>query len=122
MKKSLQSLLKDGDPILQEPTLAPDEIEWMRHLVIAAEGKKPASNWTMRIAYASAFAAVIGVSGWLNYETTSRNAAMVADSRSPGPSGPGLAGVARGERRQLQFATPGGTRVIWVFDSNFEMR
>jgi hypothetical protein len=27
-----------------------------------------------------------------------------------------------GERRQLQFATPGGTRIIWVFNSEFEMR
>jgi hypothetical protein len=25
-----------------------------------------------------------------------------------------------GERRQLQFATPGGTRVIWVFNPEFE--
>jgi hypothetical protein len=23
------------------------------------------------------------------------------------------------ERRQLQFASPGGTRIIWVFDSDF---
>ena len=23
------------------------------------------------------------------------------------------------ERRQLQFATPGGTRIIWVFDPEF---
>jgi hypothetical protein len=25
-------------------------------------------------------------------------------------------------RRQLQFATPGGTRIIWVFDSDFEVK
>ena len=24
--------------------------------------------------------------------------------------------------RQLQFATPGGTRIIWVFDSEFEVK
>jgi hypothetical protein len=27
---------------------------------------------------------------------------------------------ATGARRQLQFATPGGTRVIWVFDPEFK--
>jgi hypothetical protein len=27
-----------------------------------------------------------------------------------------------GERQQLQFATPGGTRIIWVFDSQFEVK
>jgi hypothetical protein len=29
-------------------------------------------------------------------------------------------GSDRENRRQLQFATPGGTRVIWVFDSKFQ--
>jgi hypothetical protein len=119
MKNDLRELLKEGDPVVHEPAMAPDEMEWMRHLVVAAEGEKPSASWTMRVAYASAFAVVIGVSAWLNYETTSRDAAVAADARSPGPSGPGLA---RTERRQLQFATPGGTRVIWVFDSKFEMR
>jgi len=27
-----------------------------------------------------------------------------------------------GERRQLQFSTPGGTRIIWVFDSEFQLK
>jgi hypothetical protein len=26
------------------------------------------------------------------------------------------------ERRQLQFSTPGGTRIIWVFDPQFTMK
>jgi hypothetical protein len=26
---------------------------------------------------------------------------------------------AAGAHRQLQFASPGGTRIIWVFDSEF---
>lgn len=26
------------------------------------------------------------------------------------------------ERQQLQFSTPGGTRIIWVFDSQFEIK
>jgi hypothetical protein len=30
--------------------------------------------------------------------------------------------VRPGERRQLQFATPGGTRIIWTFDSDFSVR
>ena len=27
-----------------------------------------------------------------------------------------------GGRQQLQFATPGGTRIIWVFDAEFEVK
>jgi hypothetical protein len=116
MKNSLQKLLQEGDPITHEPAMTPDEIEWMRHLVVASEGRTPRTSWSMRVAYASAFAAVIGVSGWLNYETT-REAQPTSAANNAG-SLP----TARSERRQLQFATPGGTRVIWVFDSNFEMR
>jgi hypothetical protein len=26
------------------------------------------------------------------------------------------------DRQQLQFSTPGGTRIIWVFDPNFEVK
>ena len=26
------------------------------------------------------------------------------------------------ERRQLQFATPGGTRIIWTFDPDFSVK
>ena len=26
------------------------------------------------------------------------------------------------QKQQLQFATPGGTRIIWVFDSEFEVK
>jgi hypothetical protein len=29
---------------------------------------------------------------------------------------------AAGDRQQLQFATPGGTRIIWVFDPAFEVK
>ena len=28
----------------------------------------------------------------------------------------------RAETRQLQFATPGGTRIIWVFNSEFDLK
>jgi hypothetical protein len=39
------------------------------------------------------------------------------DGASP-DDGTGLAA----ERQQLQFATPGGTRIIWVFDSQFDVK
>jgi hypothetical protein len=28
----------------------------------------------------------------------------------------------RAQKQQLQFATPGGTRIIWVFDSEFDIK
>ena len=32
------------------------------------------------------------------------------------------AAPSEGEKRQIQFATPGGTRIIWVFDSEFKVK
>ena len=32
------------------------------------------------------------------------------------------AGGGDGDRRQLQFATPGGTRIIWIFDQNLRLQ
>jgi hypothetical protein len=33
-----------------------------------------------------------------------------------------VAPAANAERRQVQFSTPGGTRVIWTLDPEFELR
>jgi hypothetical protein len=38
----------------------------------------------------------------------------VENGREAPPAGNG--------RQQLQFATPGGTRIIWVFDAEFEVK
>ena len=40
--------------------------------------------------------------------------------RTPGQ--PSAASGGGGERRQLQFATPGGTRIIWIFDQNLRLQ
>jgi hypothetical protein len=51
-------------------------------------------------------------------------AGVVAGRRLPPPrEAPAIAradAAAPAARRQLQFATPGGTRVIWVFNPEFE--
>ncbi len=50
---------------------------------------------------------------------------MVGPAPAPGATEP-LAtiggGGADGDRRQLQFATPGGTRIIWIFDQNLRLQ
>jgi hypothetical protein len=33
-----------------------------------------------------------------------------------------MSAPADGERRQVQFATPGGTKIIWTIDPNFQLR
>ena len=42
-----------------------------------------------------------------------------AESREEAVTAP--APAPDGERRQLQFATPGGTRIIWTLDPQFKL-
>jgi hypothetical protein len=49
-----------------------------------------------------------------------REAAMIANDRSASDGGSEPDRVV--QKQQLQFATPGGTRIIWVFDSEFDIK
>jgi hypothetical protein len=113
--KNLRTLLRDGDPIAHEPPLSSDEVEWMRHVVLTTKARPRIGPWVMRVAVASAFGLVAGAGIWWNTTAEQSSHAYAAKSASAAPAAPG-------ERRQLQVTTPGGTRVIWVFDSNFDMR
>jgi hypothetical protein len=55
----------------------------------------------------------------LQRATRQMDDASAAGSPVPIAEGEEETGVAR---QQLQFQTPGGTRIIWVFDSQFEVR
>jgi hypothetical protein len=106
-------LLRKGDPIGREPTLGEDEVARMRRAVLGAERARPPRFRTAQVVVAALLSLVVGLGAWVQRFDPSRNP----------PAEPVLgAPAAAGERRQLQFATPGGTRVIWVFDSNFNVR
>ena len=115
--KNLRTWLRDGDPVAHEPPLSSDQVEWMRHVVLTTKPPRRIGPWVMRIAVASAFGLVAGAGIWWNATAPQQTSSHIdaANSASAAPATPG-------ERRQLQVTTPGGTRVIWVFDSNFEMR
>ena len=117
--KTLRTLLREGDPIDREPSLAPDDVDRMRRVVLAAAGSARPRNWTLRVAIAAAASLFVGVSMWMGPSTTRPRPAP------PQIAGRDQAGTPAGvddSRRQVQFATPGGTRIIWVFDSNFSVR
>ena len=50
--------------------------------------------------------------------------AAVAEAPAPSPAAQAEAAMADAPagRQQLHFATPGGTRIIWVFDAEFEVK
>jgi hypothetical protein len=104
--KDLRSRLTQDDPLLREGDLSGAESRRLREQILTA---KPAagsvqSRLVLPIAAMLLFIAV--GSGWL--VRTSVPARVLESSQA--------------RTRQLQFSTAGGTRVIWTFNDNFELR
>ena len=104
--------MRDADPVTHEPGLSAVDAQVMRRAVIAATGEPRATSlfWPGPVLVATAIAvtlvAGVVVGRWL----------PARQERSAGSAG----GPEAGARRQLYFATRGGTRVIWVFDPEFQ--
>jgi len=110
-------LLRLGDPVAREEGLSAADTIRMRRLIVDAAGQSPTQlpGWWPKPVLVAATVAVTLTAGvvvgrWLPRRDDAIGVARV----TPSPS----VSAAR-ERRQLQFATPGGTRIIWVFDSDF---
>ena len=101
-----QSVARESCPA----PLTADQANAIRHAAIAA-----AREASMRPVRRRTPALVIG--GMLATAVT--GAIFVAKAQPPQP-GPRTAAPAM--LRQIQFATPGGTRIIWQFDPNFSLR
>ena len=111
--KTWQALLREGDPAADARLPAPDA-ERMRRVVVAAtrEAQPAPFPWHRPLAMAALVVMMIGVGAAIGQR------ADWADAPAPG------AAVLDddGDRRQLQFSTPGGTRIIWTFNSEFDLR
>lgn len=112
----LRDWLKDADPVVNEPQLPDADAQRMRRLIVAAGESRRSSfvEWT-RGSWAAATVVIavtiaLSVSRWMRpAEDGIRDTAAV----------PGIAPEAV-TRRQVQLTTPGGTRVIWVFNAEFK--
>jgi len=112
--KDWVTALREGDPAAAKP-LSTDDAEAMRRLVVAVarEDRRPPVWWPRAFAFAAlvtmmVIASAIGSRQIAEQQrATPRSAGETADP---------------GERRQLQFSTPGGTRIIWVFNSEFRLK
>ena len=120
---SWKDRLREADEAL-ERELSMEESQRLKRTVLAAV---PAGTRARR--WSLPFALTAG-------SLTAASAALVvttlltsAGSQATGDGGrvaivdePAKGEQAESGRRQLQFATPGGTRIIWVFDSDFEVK
>jgi hypothetical protein len=117
-----KDLLRDADEALMRE-LSAEESRRLKRTVLAAASTAVHTRWSLP------FALTAG-------SLTAAAAALVLTTvlASPGPQAPDgtRAGVGQqptvegpqGESgpRQLHFSTPGGTRIIWVFDADFEVK
>jgi len=104
--KDLRSRLTQGDPLLREGELSTAESRRLREHILAT---KPASlSVQSRLAFPVTVMLLFVAVGSMWWVRTSLPGA------APEP--------AQARPRQLQFLTSGGTRVIWTFNDNFELR
>lgn len=104
--------LRDADPLLNDPGLPPEEAAAIRRRVLetARRAQTRGITWTRTLAIAAAVA-VIAAAGIETARRTPRPEIV------PGPART----AATGSRTQVQFATPGGTRIIWTIDPAFQL-
>jgi hypothetical protein len=110
--------LKKGDPLANEHDtgLSPIDAANMRRAIVSAVVERApqpvAASWPRPFVMAAVVAAclVVGVSIGLRFDREPK-----VDQKSSARAG------SQGARRQLQFVTTGGTRIIWTFHENFEL-
>ena len=117
----LNKLLKDGDPLREGGELSPVDAERMRRVIVSAalESTPMRTPWLRPFAIATVGVLLVVVG------TMTGDRATVDRAPAPVTTDPLAAIGASGggeERRQLQFATPGGTRIIWIFDQNLRLQ
>jgi hypothetical protein len=115
-------LLRDGDPLgndRENKELSPADAQVIRRAMLEAANARPAtgSAWQRPLAWAAVAIVLIGVGGVAGHRINERASTeparvdtgwLAERSGSSGEISP----------RQVQFATPGGTRIIWILDPN----
>jgi hypothetical protein len=102
--------LREFDPAHEAPE--PGRFDAMRTVVVEAARAADVvrSPWPRRLAFATvALALVAGGAGDVGFDPFAPAQAVIGD---PEPAG---------QRRQVQFATPGGTRIIWELNPEFRL-
>jgi len=116
--KELWDELRESDPVAREPELTELEALVMRRAVLAALERAGGRATVWHRALVAAGTVVVAVCAGVLVRThrpapRGPQPPVAAPQPSPQP-------IAAAERRQLQFSTPGGTRIIWVFDPAFQ--
>ena len=111
-----RSRLREADPVAAEPAPSAGEMADMRRAILEAAARPSASRVgryaTLALAATLTVAAALGAAAARQFAARGDVAAI-----------PRTAAVAGAEdRTQVQFSTPGGTRIIWTIDPAFRLR
>jgi hypothetical protein len=111
--KDLRTLLEESDPLRGDPGLQAADAQAIRRAMLGAASTMSTTFWPRALPVA-ALVVLMVVAGM----TIGRRL------RAPEPAGAGgqiADSAADHQRRQVQFSTPGGTRIIWTIDPNFQL-
>jgi hypothetical protein len=118
----INKLLRDADPLRDRPDerLSDADAQAIRRAMVNAARQSAAAGLVWRRPFALAAAAVIlivvgGIAGDRGRERPESTAPATSANDIHGSSG-------ELGRRQVQFATPGGTRIIWILNPNLALQ
>jgi len=126
-----RTAMRDAAHREEQDCLTGDQAEAMRRVVLAAvadeAGGRARVLWTGRpVLVAAMIVAIVsigvGTGIHLDLSNQSEQMSMRGQVSQPAQLQPAEAARAATPNRQLQFLTPGGTRIIWVFNQDLDLK
>lgn len=105
----LRNHFREGDPLRHEPGLSADDVEMIRRAMLTELRASSDHRHTVPIALVLAVTIACALAAAVFFGVRYRPVSK--DIKQPQAV----------EQRQLQFETPGGTRIIWVLNPGFEL-
>jgi hypothetical protein len=121
-----RTVLREVDARSEEDRLSPEETEAMRRVVLATSSTTAPEpkgwSWMPPMFVAATVVAMIAV-GIVAVRRFDHSVPPEPPSTAQADVSPGISAAdVVVPNRQLQFLTPGGTRIIWVFNSEFDLK
>jgi hypothetical protein len=124
-----RSAIREAAEQEQQDHLSAEEAQAMRRVVVAAVSdaapERAPSPWMRRpvLVVATVVAVIsVGIVTGLRLDLTNRQPSVTQLVPEAAPIGTASTANAITPNRQLQFVTAGGTRIIWVFNSDLDLK
>ena len=109
----LRTLLRESDPLRDQPALPTPEAQAIRRAMLGSARSEPIALWPRALPVAALIVLMLVVGAMAGRRLSPQQPAVTpGDIVDASPNY---------DRRQVQFATPGGTRIIWTIDPNFHI-